>query len=192
MVEGERVLRLLKKERVARSSQKLPTLAACGDLEQVIDALRYEQAVYEFSYADQTQRIAGALETLSEVLPQIYPYEEGSVDAAVLEQLAQAVETARLRPWGTRPVEPSYHWHRFARELAEAFREAMRSTNPNLKIAFSNKGLMSRFLEAAIPMVDRENRPPGETVIRYLRRQDEKLAEGNTPDPACYPLTTGG
>jgi hypothetical protein len=60
-------------------------------------------------------------------------------------------------------------WHDFVFELANAFCDAIRSTNPDLEITMSNEGAMARFLVAIIPHISAEN-PSLNGVARYVQR----------------------
>jgi hypothetical protein len=75
-----------------------------------------------------------------------------------------------------RVVPDAERWHKFAEVLVKFFRTAMRSTNDNQTIELSNKGPVSRFLEAVIPLVSGEE-PNGETVVRYIQRERTRVEE---------------
>jgi hypothetical protein len=68
--------------------------------------------------------------------------------------------------------QPIERWHDFALDLAEAFREAMHSTNPGLELRPSNNGPVVRFLKAVVPKITGED-PTLNSIARYLQRWEQ-------------------
>jgi hypothetical protein len=84
-----------------------------------------------------------------------------------LDDLAAAAKTVWDIP--TVPLRPIERWHDFADDVADVFREAMLSTNPNLVLGVANNGPVVRFVHTVIPFIIGQT-PSMDAVAQQLKR----------------------
>ena len=172
---GAELRSLLVDQQIIRGSHILPSLEACNRLSGRINDFAARQLDYLVQAADPAAvAIQRALDDLSARLTEARPVlveRRGKADIAALDRLKEAVAVARPFAWAWGPLSLARcRWNDIAAELADAFREAMRSTNPALEVGLSNDGPLVRFLAFVIPQITGEE-PAMDTIARHLQRR---------------------
>lgn len=182
---GER----LKTKKIFRRKIVPIPAAAWEPLATILDGLRWLSSSvtpeHEARYQEDNrakQRFQAALVEIAETAPVLL---RRYTPVANLHVIRQTADLARARVEVLRSLEgfipqvqslfleadaPSYlHWHDFAVDLADAFRAAVRITNPGHPLGIGLEGPVVRFLaEVAIPYVSGE-RVERDAIRNYLR-----------------------
>jgi hypothetical protein len=192
--DGQQMREWIRDQKIIAGNSLLPTIEACqeladvtGGLQMIVENRRGSWRAYEARRRRCLEAVRALLNDLpgweNEIRTSIEQHSEigrldmitkmQSLDLAALRSLNDALGIANARPLLL--VSPSFftekvdRWHDFAETLAEAFRQAVRSTNPSLPLQPSNTGPVVRFLIAAIPHITGET-PTTAAVARYLQR----------------------
>jgi hypothetical protein len=89
----------------------------------------------------------------------------------------------RMDAGTTVSVMPDYDdWHDVADFVAQTFRTAMRTNNPNKRFGRSNDGPVPRFVAAVMPTVTGGEAPSVGTVAQYLKRSARKRKQSVNRD----------
>jgi hypothetical protein len=177
-ITGPDLCRIMDDQRVVRSGRAL-SAAAYAKLADGVTELRDMVALGRGVFRQHdalTERCAGALATLADVLPALRrEYECERAELEALDKLTDAVRVACGRPWAQPPGDGGRleKWKDVAEALERDFRDAVASTNPGLKLGLSNDGPVARFVTAMIPHVTDE-RPTCDAVARCLQRETQK------------------
>ena len=172
---GPELRSLLIDQRIIRGSHILPSLDACNRLAGRIGEFAERHLGYLVQSADpHGEAIQRAMDDLVAKLAEARPVlveRRGKADIAALDRLAEAAALARPLAWSWGPLAIAHcRWHGHAAELADAFRVAMRSTNPDLELGLSNDGPLVRFLAFVIPQITGEE-PSMDAIARHLQRR---------------------
>jgi hypothetical protein len=193
---------LLESQKVVLSG-KLPNAASLQLLALKLDSLRTNVYLRRGAWREDEARLASvraALSTLAEWLPptlEVYrevlmiasANERSNADRfqkniEALESLSRAMYCVCVER--TEVIFPmSIHFSNVesrsdcAPIIAEYFRHAMQSTNPDLVLKDSNKGPVPRFVAAVMPFIIGES-PTAEAMGKELQRKAKKVTQADS------------
>jgi hypothetical protein len=189
---GVKLREIFEEHRVVQGNQKLPSAAAFDTLAWLVSAVRHvvELETRFWRHSDSLRRrMADAMHELAEVLPPIQAqlraaarfrsHETDPLNALLQAQLhylallATCIEALQQDHWYMVPrtdeAKSAGRWPEHANTLADAFRKAMHSTNPELELGVANSGPVVRFITAVVPYITDET-PTGAAVAQHLKR----------------------
>lgn len=195
--DGDHMRRWLRDEKIIIDARMfLPTIDSCEELAGIAGGIRLWINASRTSWRadrDRKQRISKAIASLLADLPDLNRDLKATIDnysrrqneaSAILVRLTQKEQSAvQALTRGLDAVkacpgifasllnryEDIDKWHDYVDDLAKAFRDAARSTNPDEPFPPSNSGPLTRFLSAAIPHISGET-PNTVAIARYLQR----------------------
>jgi hypothetical protein len=197
-ITGPNLRKVLEQQRIVRGRAKFPTPDACDELALTLRVFR-RNVSFSSTYtearsrgAEARRRFRAALAELEATIPILrserlnwidrlrgnlllsgIQTETAQDDVALLDNLESMIVQAAERTFEV--LEPAFpeRWHELVVVLAEAFREAMRSTNPGLHLGHNDRSPLVRFLMFAIPYVTGET-PMAGAIAVYLQRQEQR------------------
>jgi hypothetical protein len=172
-------LRDLLRDKVLIAPMVMP---ADGEIETLVNILNFWQSYYSqlivdaSAYNELLEREKAALDTLADVLPKLSAKIRADLHARrdmLGLQIANGFAKKRLdqievilkaiKPTGfwtefwEKDTRPDMGWRELSTALATDFERAMRPANPTVNLARSGRGVVSRFIAAAIPDISGED-----------------------------------
>jgi hypothetical protein len=203
VLRGPELRRLLDEHRIVWDSMKRPSREALDTLALALSVLRWrvssltaDEATRFQNGASAWRRYQAALDELAAATRDLRDWhspapQTGEAKAAILGKFESLILGMRLVSEKLLyPAAPPDHWHDIVAELAERFREAMRSTNRGLRLGNKARSPLVRFLrDVAIPFVTDEA-PKADAISMYLKRHPPR--GGQKSEGICPPAVVPG